>query len=46
MHLGLAFTDPQLEALEHIEKQNENTEKPEIPDGVTMWGDTLQGGPQ
>ena len=43
-HLGLAFTDPQLEAHEHIEKQDENTGKPKIPDGEMIWGDTPQGG--
>lgn len=36
-------TDPQLEALGHVEKQDENKEKPENPDGAMMWGDTCTG---
>lgn len=44
MHLDLAFIDLQLEALEHTEKQDENTQKLEISDGA-MWRDSQQGGP-
>lgn len=29
-------TDPQVEALGHVEKQDENTENPENPDGAAM----------
>lgn len=34
MHLDLAFTDPQLK---HIEKQDENVENAQIPDGMGRW---------
>lgn len=37
MHLDLAFTDPQLEALEHIEKQDENPKRTRNP----RWGDDV-----
>ena len=45
-HLDLAFTAPQLEALEHVEKQDEDTEKPYIPDGVLIYGGTSLRVPQ
>ena len=43
MYVGLASQTPQLEACEHIEKQDENPGKPQIPDGVMMWGVTCKG---